>query len=301
MMEIQWQTSVSASALHASMAIGTNIHCATDDAQKQLVGPAKSIHSIVLELLHGQAAPGWRLLVAMSSEIQNNQHLAEQWLRKVRINALTPARVNRLAGAISDAEAAFLTAYPKVRDQLELRCRPLQDQWLGYGNGLLAHVKRLTEPDWLVEQASAVLVQPLLGGDGYAESRLNRIVVEAVLTNPIAELPEVVRMAWLLSQLQSDLPKFTEELSPKRAVPIVALASLMVSLAAAEVLEQARCDGDYIRLAIEQWQIAIPAIEDIELVLIPWWETYLQTRPAWSIALKALDKMLPSKAEIDVG
>jgi hypothetical protein len=229
----------------------------------------------------------------MASEIDSNLMLAQQWMRRMGISdANDTSRSARLAGAISDIEAATALAYPKLAEQLLLRGRPLQEQWIGYGRGLMAHVRRLTEDAWLVSDAQAILVQPVLGGAGYPYSTLNRFSVEAVLTNPLAELPEVVRVAWLVCQLQADLPAYVDELTPGRAEPIVALASLVAALAAAEVLELSRCDEPTIQLAIEHWQIAIPALDDIASVLIPWWETHLQTRPPWAISLRALDKML---------
>jgi hypothetical protein len=229
----------------------------------------------------------------MASGIDSNRDLSEQWVRRMRVGGASEAsRVSRMAGAISDVEAATALAFPKLVEQLVLRGRPLQEQWIGYGRGLMAHVRRLTEEAWLVPEAEAIFVQPVLGGAGYAHPTLNRFTIEAVLTNPLAELPEVVRVAWLICQLQADLPIYADELTLGRAEPVAALASLVTALAAAEVLELSRCDEDTIQLAIEHWQIAIPALEDIASLLIPWWETYLQTRPPWSIALRALDKML---------
>jgi hypothetical protein len=68
------------------------------------------------------------------------------------------------------------------------------------------------------------------------------------------------------------------------------------TLAAAEVLELSRCDEANVELAIENWQIAVPKGMDPHSQLIPtmmdWWETYLQTRPPWELALRALAKML---------
>ncbi len=236
---------------------------------------------------------GWRLLVGMAAGIESNRTLSEQWMRRMRLSGANDvSQVSRLAGAIADVEAATALAFPKLLEQLQLRGRPMQEQWIGYGRGLLAHVRRLTEENWLVSEAVAILVQPVLGGAGQAYPTLNCFSIEAVLTNPLAELPEVVRVAWLVGQLQADLPTFIDELSPGRAEPIAALASLVATLAAAEVLELSRCDEPTIQLAIEHWQIAIPARDDIASVLIPWWETYLQTRPAWTIGLRALDKML---------
>jgi len=293
MTNLSWRPSFSASALHAAQSIAAQQHLTDSSVAENLKSVAEGLDAILVEYLGGTSRRGWRLLVGLASGIDNNRALAEQWMRRFRIGETSEvARISRLAGAISDVEAAMTLVCPKLLEQLQLRARPLQEQWMGYGRGLMAHVRRLTEESWLVPEAEAILVQPVMGGAGQAYPTLNRFSIEAVLTNPLPELPEVVRVAWFASQLQADLPKFVEEISPGRAESIVALASLVAVLAAAEVMELSRCNESTIQLAIENWQIAIPALDDVTSVLIPWWETYLQTRPPWSIALRALDKML---------
>ncbi len=301
MTNLIWKPSFSASALHAAQALAANQPFTDAAAATSLTPSAKQLDATIVEWLGTTSAKGWRLLVGMASGIESNRALSEQWIRRMRVGGSSDtSRIARLAGAIADVEAATALAYPKLSEQLLLRGRPLQEQWNGYGRGLTAHIQRLTEEAWLVPEAEAILVQPVLGGAGYAYPTLNRFSIEAVLTNPLAELPEVVRVVWLVCQLQADLPVFVDELSPGRAEPIVALASLVAALAAAEVLELSRCDEATIQLAIEQWQLAIPALDDIASVLIPWWETYLQTRPSWSIALRALDKMLIGQLHLSV-
>jgi hypothetical protein len=294
MTNLTWKPSFSASALHAAQSVSNQQQNVTDPSLIASLSPAAhELDAILIEWL-GTASPrGWKLLVGMASGIDSNVALAEQWMRRMRLSVASDTSCrSRLAGAISDIEATMALAYPKLAEQLLLRARPLQEQWIGYGRGLMAHIRRLTEDAWLVSDAEAIFVHPVLGGAGHSFPTLNRFSIEAVLTNPLAELPEVVRVTWLISQLQADLPAYVDELTPGRAEPIAALAALVAALAAAEVLELSRCDEPTIQLAIEHWQIAIPALADAASILIPWWETYLQTRPPWAIALRALDKML---------
>ncbi len=182
--------------------------------------------------------------------------------------------------------------FPKLQEQLELRAGPIRDLWNGYGNGLLAHIGRLTDRDLLVEQAEVILVQPLLGGFGAAHLAQNRIRLEAMLTNPMPELPEVVRLAWLFSQLQLDAPKYSEGVHGRRLNEVAGLAMLPPALAAGQVVELTKIDEPTLALAIEQWQVPVPSDVDVVSTLFAWWETYLQTRPAWFVALTALDRML---------
>ena len=68
----------------------------------------------------------------------------------------------------------------------------------------MAAIGRLTERELVVERADVILVHPVLGGGGWAYPPYNAVCFEAVLANPIAELPEVVRLGWLLAQLNLD-------------------------------------------------------------------------------------------------
>ena len=49
-------------------------------------------------------------------------------------------------------------------------------------------------------------------------------------------------------------------------------------------------------LAIEHWHIPVPRDREIHTEVVPlmmdWWETYLQTRPDWNMAMQAFANML---------
>jgi len=135
-----------------------------------------------------------------------------------------------------------------------------------------------------------------LGGAGVAHIEQNQVRIEAVLTNPMVELPEVVRLAWLLSQLHLDLPIHSETIGANLMARLAPLAMLPPILAAAEVMELSKCDESVAELAIEQWHIPVPKGRGVHTEIVPvlmdWWETYLQTRPGWHTAMQALAKML---------
>jgi hypothetical protein len=159
-------------------------------------------------------------------------------------------------------------------------------------------MKRLTEADLLVDEASVVLVYPALGGGGTAHPANNSLRFEAVLANPLEQLPETVRLGWLVSQLNLDLPKFSERIPRDRLRAIIALAMLPPALASASEVELARNDAATLSLALKSWCDAWPASfvvgPEIDLAdtLSRWWETYQTSRPPFAIALAALDEML---------
>ena len=100
---------------------------------------------------------------------------------------------------------------------------------------------RLTDPQLLVSQADVLPVFPS-GGGGTSHLLYNSISIEMADDDPVAELPEVLRLAWLVAQLNVDLPIFSENLQPGRR-PLIASASMIPPvLTAAEEAELARYD-----------------------------------------------------------
>jgi len=297
MMHLTWTPNASASALHASQSICVYGDKLADRRVAESIGK----YSLHLGNWIETAAPFdtarfWSLLIGHSATIVSNLELAQVVVRKAAVRIDNNSAASQLAGFISDIEAAYNQLFPKFQEQVPLRARPIQEHWLGFGSGLLAHLGRLTQKDLLVPEARVVLLQPILGGAGYAHIDQNLVRLEAVLTNPLVELPEVVRLAWLLSQLHLDLPVHSESIGANLLARIAPLAMLPPILAAAEVMELGRCDEAVVELAIEHWHIPVPKDRDVHSKIVPvmmdWWETYLQTRPNWQTAMQAFAKML---------
>ena len=102
----------------------------------------------------------------------------------------------------------------------------------------------------------------------------------------------MLRLGWLLGQLNFDLAALAEPLGAKRLEAVGPLALIPIVLAAAEDIELARYDQQHLRLALELWS-GSPAAAD---VLNTWWETYQASRPSWPAALAALGAMLDSQS-----
>ena len=119
-----------------------------------------------------------------------------------------------------------------------------------------------------------------------------------MLANPLEQLPETVRLGWLLSQLNLDLPKYSERLHRDRLRPVTALAMIAAVLASAAEVELARNDAATLSLALQSWRDAWSASfsvapeVDLADTLSRWWETYQTSRPPFAVALTALDEML---------
>jgi hypothetical protein len=181
-------------------------------------------------------------------------------------------------------------------DELELRSQPLREQWEARGPGLLAGLERLCERGFVTPAADVILVQPVLGGSGFAHPLYNAVSLEAVLTNPVVELPEIVRLAWLWGALHLDLPKY-HELTAARVDQgqLGMLAVLAPVLAAAQDVELVSFDRRLMDTALEAWQVELAGKSvsaDQADRLWDWWTTYAESDTTWPVALAALGPML---------
>jgi len=288
---LRWVASVSASCFHAAAAV---------DAGRSLVEPklATALAPGVESLRASFDASGvarqrfLRHLVPLSAGIENNRELVSAAWRKSMGAAPDDVIVSPLAAALARLKYDFTSELPGLLDQLELRASPMMEQWEARGPGLLASVGRLTEADLVVEAADVILVYPALGGGGEAHLAYNSVRIEAVLANPHAQLPEVVRLAWLISQLSLDLPKYSEKIEGMRLPRVAALAMIPPVLSAAEQVELARYDDATLRLALQAWGVADTDVENVAGTLDTWWRTYTEASMPFAVALVALDKML---------
>jgi hypothetical protein len=282
-LELRWLASSSASALHAAACVFQGLELVEAKLAQELAEPARSLHEIFKSL--GK----WGPVLALSAGIESNRELAEVAIRKIRGAGAVDTHRDRLAAAIGDVERVFRSHFPKCAEEVALRGRPLREQWEARGPGLLRNLADLTEPELLVQQADVVLLQPVVGGFARAFPSQNSVHIEAVLANPISELPEVVRLAWLLGQLNLDLPRFTERVN--RPSSASRLAMVPAVLQAAQYVELATFDETNLQRALEMW-CSPGGQNELTLTLLDWWNTYQESRPPFSIALQALEKMM---------
>jgi hypothetical protein len=286
--EARWIAGVTASALHAAecllrgdAAADARLAAALSSEAQQL-GAELAIAGLQPQAFFAQAIP-------LSARRDTPRQLAEGVLSKL-LGPHHAHSIDTFTRRLTTLTAAFCDALPGVADELELRSGPLREQWEARGPGLLSMLRRLTEPDLIADSADVLLVQPLLGGGGAAYPSYNTLTLEAVLANPVASLPEIVRLAWLWAQLQFDLPKYSEHIGHNRLAQIGPLALVPPALAAAQEVELAPLTPAAVALALDTWATREFAVSP-EL-LREWWTTYQATNSSWAAALGALDRML---------
>jgi hypothetical protein len=284
---LRWIASTHASCLHAAASMLAGATLVEPRTAKILAGDVEQL-GVELDAMGLDRKEFFRHAIPQSARYHAPQALAEVVVTKILGRPHPGAQPGGLARRLIALESAYAQAHPQAVEELELRCEPLREQWEARGPGLLATVGRLTDAELLVEQADVILVQPILGGGGAAHAPYNSVSIEAVLTNPLAELPEVARLGWLVAQLNLDLPQYQGDMHRQRAIDVGRLAMIPPVLAAAQEVELARLDDATLAQALSAWSAAPTDAR----TLGEWWETYQAESPPWTVAIGALDQML---------
>ena len=266
------------------------IPLADERLAEAIAAPAKDLaRAIASETM--SAARCWRWLFALSTSAASSRELALLTLTKMvgrqRAELLQP----RMAAAITSLETAVRNAFANLASELELRIGPLRQQWEARGPGLLHQVALRTDESLITREANVLVVQPATGGGGEAHHSANAVRIEGVLANPHEQLPEVVRLAWLLAQLELDRPAYSDRIHADRLPHIAAFAMLVPVLEAAQEVELVRYSPELLNHAIAAWRLPVPPDVDGPALVLQWWETYRDSRPAFPVALTALDQM----------
>jgi hypothetical protein len=290
-MELDWVANHFANCCYAAEGLARGLQPADARVGEPLIDPARLLQQEI-------AAAGlpaekfWQHLLAFSFQADDHTALARLVLRKTIGPNAPAATVARLGGHILSVASATNDVLPRLSEELEHRIRPLQQQWEARGAGLLRAISGLTDARLFVERAKIVVVHPTFGGGGVANLMTNSVLIEAVLANVIPELPEVVRLGWLLAQLNHELPTFSDRVRGDRLSKLAQLAMLPPTLAASQAVELSSLSIDTLRAALAGWRIDVATEADLPALLLDWWATYRDTRPTWDIAIAALDRML---------
>lgn len=305
-MELTWKASESASSLAAATCLSAGLPVA-DERLAAAFAPAVEVLLAEFAACGAAAEQLLPMLTGLAARgVEDNRQLVEQALTKT-VGSRSPlaASLGRLAGAIGGLEAGFQNAYravagadaPPPVDEVAQRGRWLIEQWETNGSGLLLQIARSTDATVIAATAEVALVYPLVGGHGAACRPLNSVTLEAVADNVNGQLPEVLRLAWLVGQLNLDLPMYADPVPPAHRVDVGACALVPPVLAAAETIEMATLSSQTLAAALSAWRL-VPSPEPANVVasradtLLTWWRTYDEGQTPWSVALAALDAML---------
>ncbi|QDV25001.1 hypothetical protein [Aureliella helgolandensis] len=296
-MELQWGSHPTMSALHATWCLATTDGPFNPRAMA-LKNAAQELKS-TLTSMRVQRDLAWEELLCLAPDEEGIPDFVARFCRKCGCD--TDPNLNLLEHALRRVLVDFRQAFPKNPEEMRVRTGPLKLQWDARGPGLLHTIGRFTVPDLIVESARILLVQPILSGAGYVHFRTNRVHTEALLTDDDPELPEILRIAWMLAQLDFERSVYVDLVNRRRLNLLAGLAMLPAALMAADYLEMGHYSTQSLRKALVQWRVA-PAGYDVDAIiqiLTTWWETYDVDRPEWRIALGALSRLLDSIAPSD--
>ena len=286
-MDVRWLVSTSAAAIYSGEAALTSQATSSPAAVK---AAAEQLNSGFLAA--GLPADrGWREMAALAAGIENNRQLATLVWKKLIGGEPSSLETERIAGRIADLEAAAKQHAPDLLNELELRSGPIRSQWEARGPGMLNFVSSRISDQLIAPRADVLMVPPVHSGGGWAAMPYNVVAFEAVLANPREELPEAIRLAWLLLQLNMDLPIISEPLHRDRLARVAPLAAIPLAVHAGQFVELVPETGPALLLAVESWTDE-PQAARTAATLDDWWQTLVSGSQSFSTALLALDRML---------
>jgi hypothetical protein len=227
----------------------------------------------------------WQHLPPLSCDARDVDELAVA-LNEVLRESRLPQFVECDLIEILDVCAAPLPSlYPRLGTELGCRQRPIREQWDARGPGLLLQAHRASHGAVLPDHVAVHLVHPALGGGGFAHPIYGSIRFESVLANRLEQLSEVVRLAWLIAQLPTDVGKATDPDSP---IAILPWAVLPLTLYAAAEVQLVQFDQPTLALALAEWDFPAESVAISAEQLWRWWNEYLSDEIAWEEAVDRL-------------
>lgn len=291
-MTVRWVPQVELSAAQAAFVVATGARCTDTKTEQRLIAPVTEINNRLLSasLDIGVFWEQYLVEVLREEEMSQAVSIALMWAGCSEMQLEQTAKA--ITSRMSDARLGFLQRFPKLAEQLELRSKPLRERWDTYGAGLVRAVGRRVwgEPpdDWWASSVTALMIQPMRGGDGGYDLERSRLWMEAVLTDVDPTVPEVLRMVWLVTRMAIDGYVRDKSSDQSLATPW-SLISVPLVLSAAEELELIRGGELPIHRAMELWRFGDASAAK---TLARWWSQFQNASQPLPAGLKVLDQML---------
>ena len=289
MTTLQWTFNSRPTAIHAAAGLDAGLAPVDTDLvgaiAQPLVGAVDRLRGLDVD-----RPTFWQQLIVAAASTDSMAQIVTTAVGR----ALGPVRapmvhieLTDLISAITNRASAYLVNPP----ELELRSQPLQLQWQTYGPGLLRLIAGRTDQKLMVDQARLIVVQAVFGGGGSAHLHANAAHIEAMMVNPDESLPEVLRLAWMISQLNNDLPMFSESIN-RRQLPTVAVWPCCPPRWKPQPSWVWHLQSRSLERAIAAWLTFAGDRALAAEIVDTWWHTARGGGYAWDTALQALDRML---------
>lgn len=263
-MEVRWITGSLPSALYLASCVN---ECVGGFVDESMIAQAQRFRDDIQRAglpaadFFGNAIP---LCAAVDAKAESVVQSSAAQLRGTPFNRRLAKELTRCLNAL---EQSLLIAMPKFAHELALRMGPLRDAWNARGPGLMKALQRVISRPAGIERPTVLAWHPFRGGAGEAYPAHGVVGIEAVLANPHPQLPEAVRLGWLLSRLGARRDGCRER---DLALPLIPAV-----LAAAEEVDLARCDEATMALAVGAWCVSEEtAGEAVAQNLAAWWNAF---------------------------
>lgn len=304
---ISWTPHPRLSAIHAAYVVAGGGRCVDPKTERLLVTPVTELNNRLLSASVDVGRFWRRLIVEVAGERGDGDRgdsraveiaLSDGGLSELQLEPNAQG-VSRL---IADCRSVYAAQLPKLADQLRLRARPLKERWDAYGPGLLrAIASRIWDgsppEDWWPPRVEALLLQPARGGAGGFDPDSQRVWVEAMLTDANPAVPEVLRVAWLVSRVAIELHTREKSGEHSRRLPWP-FASIPIVLAAATDLELISATPMPVRAAMGLWDLGDHRQAD---VVERWWRERERAGTPLPVSLKTLAEMLRPSDRLPLG
>jgi len=204
----------------------------------------------------------FRVLVSKQSSVFQSVQ------QSLKIAECQDPRIDEAAETISqkleEAKSDYAATFPDLSEQIDLRCRPLRDRWDTCGFGLLRLFEKKfwggesANQEFWVDDLPLVMIQPARGGDGGFDAISPCVWMEAMLTDVDQQVPEILRLAWLVSCLSADRV-MTQRNADREACVVCQLASLALMLDLGTEFDLIRSAELPVVRAMEMWRIGQPS------------------------------------------
>ena len=292
--KIRWVSHPELSAAHAAYLVASRVQCNDQKTEQTQIQPVTEVNNRLFASAVDVSQFWQQYLLQILSDVPLERAcgvaLLSAGANEMQVDQTTKAIVNRM----SDARLAFNHRYPKIAEQLDLRARPLRERWETYGPGLLNQVGKQIwgdspPEDWWMPNVTALMVQPIRGGDGGCDASSSRLWLEAMLTDVDPRVPEVLRVAWLVTAMA--IENYTRQTSGDlRLMRPWSLVSVPLVLKAGSEMELFRGDELPICEAMKVWRFGD---EQVAEIVSQWWTLQSDSSAPMPARLQRLDEMLP--------
>ncbi len=290
---IRWVKQPELSAAHSAYIVATGAPCVDQKTEQLLVSPVTGINTRLISSSIDIGMFWQRYRSGIIANDDSNRACAKALLSAGCSEFQVEQTAKAISSLLSECRLSFSRRFPKLGDQLELRARPLKQHWEMVGPGLLGNIQRQVwgdslPDDWWPTRVDGLLVQPMRGGDGGYDTLAGKFWIEAMLTDVDPAVPEVLRVAWLVTQLAIE-SHFRDKSGDQTLARAWSLASVPLVLTAAAQLDLIQGEKLPIRAAIDLWHLGG---EEVSGKLELWWQRTQDAPTPLPVALKEFDRML---------